>query len=267
MKTNGIVSPAWGSSPLTRGKPPLPHARRFGEGLIPAHAGKTARDRASGAGPRAHPRSRGENRGLIEALGEAQGSSPLTRGKLRPGIRAGTQHGLIPAHAGKTGPTSPCPLTPRAHPRSRGENALGITTCMPAPGSSPLTRGKPTRSPRRTKPGGLIPAHAGKTHWGSPSGRPLRAHPRSRGENLLHDRVSTAGGGSSPLTRGKRVAGAWSPKRVGLIPAHAGKTKRSAKIAPVKWAHPRSRGENGYFSLISSASAGSSPLTRGKRCG
>ena len=51
--------------------------------------------------------------------------------------------------------------------------------------------------------------------------------------------------GSSPLTRGKlvRIGGAlW---RVGLIPAHAGKTRRS--------------------SLASSRAAGSSPLTRGKR--
>ena len=50
-----------GSSPLTRGK--LSSARRQSRltGLIPAHAGKTARWPAPSARPRAHPRSRGEN--------------------------------------------------------------------------------------------------------------------------------------------------------------------------------------------------------------
>ena len=50
-----------GSSPLTRGKRPVNHARPHFTGLIPAHAGKTAH---AWIGPRpaeAHPRSRGEN--------------------------------------------------------------------------------------------------------------------------------------------------------------------------------------------------------------
>ena len=70
-----------GSSPLTRGKPcqhraPVPHA-----GLIPAHAGKTARRRCPCANAAAHPRSREENlwEDRIRAL--EHGSSPLTRGK------------------------------------------------------------------------------------------------------------------------------------------------------------------------------------------
>ena len=74
-----------GSSPLTRGKPcqhraPVPHA-----GLIPAHAGKTARRRCPCANAAAHPRSREENlwEDRIRAL--EHGSSPLTRGK-RSGI-------------------------------------------------------------------------------------------------------------------------------------------------------------------------------------
>ena len=51
---------------------------------------------------------------------------------------------------------------------------------------------------------GLIPAHAGKTwiHFGYSLG--LRAHPRSRGENVHTDENVAFGQGSSPLTRGKR---------------------------------------------------------------
>ena len=51
----------WGSSPLTRGKPPVSDFAPYRVGLIPAHAGKTARPRPPTSQARAHPRSRGEN--------------------------------------------------------------------------------------------------------------------------------------------------------------------------------------------------------------
>ena len=53
------------------------------------------------------------------------------------------------------------------------------------------------------------------------------------------------GGGSSPLTRGKRSAESYS--------------------SPQAWAHPRSRGENGTMHALGAGGAGSSPLTRGKQ--
>ena len=71
-------------------------------GLIPAHAGKTCPGNRSTRTTRAHPRSRGENLNVRGTQGMAMGSSPLTRGK-RPHVRVGVfDHGLIPAHAGKT---------------------------------------------------------------------------------------------------------------------------------------------------------------------
>ena len=53
---------SWGSSPLTRGKPPSTPWTRPRGGLIPAHAGKTQECSLVGLLHRAHPRSRGENR-------------------------------------------------------------------------------------------------------------------------------------------------------------------------------------------------------------
>ena len=50
------------------------------------------------------------------------------------------------------------------------------------------------------------------------------AHPRSRGENVARVRAGVKEGGSSPLTRGKRHLQGRRIYRVGLIPAHAGKT-------------------------------------------
>ena len=154
-----------GSSPLTRGKREQIARWLDDQGLIPAHAGKTAVLRALRPGLGAHPRSRGEN---------------VTRGKATP-----LRPRLIPAHAGKT--TNPdAPVTPEtAHPRSRGENRSG--------------------GRRRRPRGGLIPAHAGKTSQRTRASPPARAHPRSRGENFRAACRSSAVSGSSPLTRGKHM--------------------------------------------------------------
>ena len=132
-------------------------------------------------------------------------------------------------------------------------------------GSSPLTRGKLRRWAGTRARGRLIPAHAGKTPRSSQNRRRRKAHPRSRGENgsALFSNVPEPG--SSPLTRGKR----WWPGRfgvlVGLIPAHAGKTRGEERTHTVGWAHPRSRGENRGRRRLHLRGRGSSPLTRGKR--
>ena len=132
------------------------------------------------------------------------GSSPLTRGKRSGPYPESPGIGLIPAHAGKTLQVSRVEDGPRAHPRSRGENARSCTSCGMVAGSSPLTRGK--RGIRMGAP----------TVGG--------AHPRSRGENALMTFVAFGVWGSSPLTRGKPPGWSVLPAITGLIPAHAGKT-------------------------------------------
>ena len=94
---------------------------------------------------------------------------------------------------------------------------------------------------------------------------PPAAHPRSRGENLKDAGRLVIGGGSSPLTRGKRgcFPGCWVS--AGLIPAHAGKTPARGRAYGSPWAHPRSRGENLTEFTHYSSATGSSPLTRGKQ--
>ena len=73
---------------------------------------------------------------------------------------------------------------------------------------------------------GLIPAHAGKTGIGWGPGRAGRAHPRSRGENSANCGLGGGDEGSSPLTRGKLDRVGAQVYNDGLIPAHAGKTRR-----------------------------------------
>ena len=76
---------------------------------------------------------------------------------------------------------------------------------------------------------------------------------------------STARPGSSPLTRGKQLMSQHSRSSVGLIPAHAGKTRRVGFEGEGSRAHPRSRGENLRRAPGTHDHGGSSPLTRGKR--
>ena len=171
---------------------------------------------------------------------------------------------LIPAHAGKTHGLPPQMMSTGAHPRSRGENAFGITTCRAAPGSSPLTRGKPDP---RLEVGDLIrliPAHAGKTTNARGDKIAGAAHPRSRGENIDGFVSGIKSAGSSPLTRGKRAHEVSRSSDGRLIPAHAGKTDAHRTVNVLPQAHPRSRGENMGGGCRVRRCWGSSPLTRGK---
>ena len=175
-----------------------------------------------------------------------------------------TSQGTYPRSRGKTsivqGTTR---YTGDSSPLTRGKPGDELSDLRPR-GPSPLTRGKHSLAAPNAPPGGLIPAHAGKTrHTLCPSSSGT-AHPRSRGENSNAADRSTPAGGSSPLTRGKLVEGARLFDVVGLIPAHAGKTPLVSHRAISRPAHPRSRGENEYQARKSVTVRGSSPLTRGK---
>ena len=176
-----------------------------------------------------------------------KGSSPLTRGKPRMPLISVVSSGIIPAHAGKTS-VSTVPASPGLdHPRSRGENVSVAAVAVTRPGSSPLTRGKLCALPSGACRGGIIPAHAGKTSRAHPTTCGPWDHPRSRGENEVVERVVVAVPGSSPLTRGKRCQSLGGVGRRGIIPAHAGKTRRHEDARHARRDHPRSRGENAWI--------------------
>ena len=214
-----------GSSPLTRGKPSARASSSTTWRLIPAHAGKTCRLCGLRILGGAHPRSRGENPALVTMDEIWKGSSPLTRGKPCRRRISRPVGGLIPAHAGKTRKTPKQCKQWAAHPRSRGENQVKGHLRVVLAGSSPLTRGKLIRVLLRTSGQRLIPAHAGKTTVPAFVLSMSQAHPRSRGENTSMASSVPISLGSSPLTRGKRAQIKAAVSVVGLIPAHAGKTR------------------------------------------
>ena len=222
-----------GSSPLTRGKHALSIRVRRALGLIPAHAGKTDQRGARGSTRAAHPRSRGENAFRRRNRQHTRGSSPLPRGNRPRAQPLHASHRLIPAHAGKTPRRHRVAASLPAHPRSRGENGRCSLSFSLLRGSSPLTRGKRGLVVACEVGARLIPAHAGKTPYGTTPHLQSGAHPRSRGENFVVVEELPDGVGSSPLTRGKQRLrlSLLSPPR--LIPAHAGKTAARAGRRPL----------------------------------
>ena len=284
VRTPCAFSLPYGSSPLTRGKHHIPDCDVMTLGLIPAHAGKTKSPGGCQGCGWAHPHSCGENAKARGYRTMCMGSSPLARGKQAASRGCCVAARLIPAHAGKTRPMPSGTRAPRAHPRSRGENAGIRQPARPFSGSSPLSRGKHPTPPRGVGERGLIPAHAGKTRgpgYGMRVGQApprsreenssdpwrrqrSRAPPHSRGENpkvVVFDNLMD---GSSPLTRGKPIRVLAVRGDLGLIPAHTGKTGTGCPSSPHPWAHPHSRGENAISMIKESQTAGSSPLTRGK---
>ena len=213
---------------------------------------------------RAHPRACGENFRLLWWVEQPLGSSPRMRGK-RSSLHSNlVEDGLIPAHAGKTTKAQEIATQWPAHPRACGENEAPIDKRGRAVGSSPRMRGKRALTLETVYRCGLIPAHAGKTITKLKMLFERWAHPRACGENLSVNGNGVRCKGSSPRMRGKLSAARPATSNIGLIPAHAGKTRSLCCDRSAYWAHPRACGENSARGRRASIPRGSSPRMRGK---
>ena len=88
-------------------------------------------------------------------------------------------------------------------------------------------------------------------------------HPRIRGEHSSGDDHHDSDDGSSPHTRGARVAEALFGHFKGIIPAYAGSTRRRRARSVAMPDHPRIRGEHVQMNRAIADGSGSSPHTRG----
>ena len=173
---------------------------------------------------RAHPRSRGADNSNERDSSVSRGSSPLARGGRRLGCAGAGRRGLIPARAGRTVPVRTMTRRVRAHPRSRGADAVSVALALVGEGSSPLARGGPGAVRLRARAIGLIPARAGRTRSHATRAPAAGAHPRSRGADPGPLVARPARTGSSPLARGGHLLEPLALKLRGLIPARAGRT-------------------------------------------
>ena len=191
-----------GSSPLARGTLPFIEQAGTPVGLIPARAGNTMRHNVQAVTRGAHPRSRGEHYKNPNPKGTEMGSSPLARGTPHGFAPRLSSWGLIPARAGNTSCSRSIRVCSRAHPRSRGEHAVGAVASWAYTGSSPLARGTRFHCRARNQRAGLIPARAGNTRKDQHRRQEAGAHPRSRGEHRSYGLPPRVRRGSSPLARG-----------------------------------------------------------------
>ena len=255
---------SWGSSPRVRGKPGRPFATGRPALAHPRACGENCSSLVGTYDGGAHPRACGENGEVVAGGGAAQGSSPRVRGKRQRRTTPSPGLGLIPARAGKTGCATPWRATRWAHPRACGENSRAPMESFFSWGSSPRVRGKPLGGFSSSSRGGLIPARAGKTTWGSFRVSARTAHPRACGENFSSHECSDRLCGSSPRVRGKQQIATIKSATGGLIPARAGKTGCSYGFRRRHRAHPRACGENKANSRTTQWGTGSSPRVRGK---
>ncbi len=209
----------YGSSPLAGRRPTLPVGTVSGQGLIPARGETTKPLAATSRSRGAHPRSRGDDASTRGDHPRRRGSSPLAgrRRPRRPGRRRG--RGLIPARGETTPGRSPGSGRPRAHPRSRGDDARRDAPAPGAAGSSPLA-GRRLLDRRQVDPlNGLIPARGETTGSRRSAGRWGSAHPRSRGDDGLGGGRVAMATGSSPLAGRRRRHAQGAAAGRGLIPA------------------------------------------------
>ena len=234
-----------GSSPHTRGAQASEHLGQHVRGIIPAYAGSTD--------------------SLSTEKFRARGSSPHTRGAPGRRLALVLRIGIIPAYAGSTTPSWNVTGKPADHPRIRGEHVFPFFLVRVPLGSSPHTRGARYHHRHGLSAMGIIPAYAGSTIRVRTISSFLADHPRIRGEHAHIPQRFRRPDGSSPHTRGARVAARECLPRLGIIPAYAGSTGMDLRPAVTTADHPRIRGEHGDRGGEDGLYAGSSPHTRGAR--
>ena len=210
-----------------------------------------------------HPRACGEHKQMLAPHEISEGSSPRLRGTLRTASCIRRRCGIIPALAGNTTCSGPCPTVSWDHPRACGEHAGVDPLTLSTVGSSPRLRGTRSFSSSSSALFGIIPALAGNTYPSMWSSATRWDHPRACGEHLVCSLKLVFSLGSSPRLRGTLEP--WSRKHThqGIIPALAGNTLCAMSCMSWSGDHPRACGE--HFSTVSpmSLTCGSSPRLRG----
>ena len=195
-------------------------------GITPAHAGKREAPPADRRPGWDHPCACGEKRKHSRDQHGKEGSPPRMRGKGAGRRGCVPDHGITPAHAGKSAsrPGRACPRWD--HPRACGEKIRSRSCSRKLIGSSPRMRGKVRKMCFAFRQQGITPAHAGKSMLMPQISRCCWDHPRACGEKYAAPFKLAVGGGSPPRMRGKVRVILADEHHAGITTAHAG--KRSA---------------------------------------
>ena len=124
-------------------------------------------------------------------------------------------------------------------------------------------RGTLGRSIRLLNAGRIIPAHAGNSQMSQPLTVVISDHPRACGELATSAMIRIPSYGSSPRMRGTHTLPRFVAKKVRIIPAHAGNSRRFHHPTHRYSDHPRACGELPTRNFAIPLAVGSSPRMRG----
>ena len=232
-----------GSPPRVRGKAPDPKEKTINPRITPACAGKRLQEEIVRKRYGDHPRVCGEKQTIVGEYGPELGSPPRVRGKVELHHQDQTHVGITPACAGKRGKEHSFYQSMEDHPRVCGEKAILGATTGGVNGSPPRVRGKVAPLRLLVAVGGITPACAGKSMDHARKQSQRRDHPRACGEKLFHKMILRLPKGSPPRMRGKGINTASISRRLGITPAHAGKSPQRSIRHNVFRDHPRACGE------------------------
>ena len=149
------------------------------------------------------------------------------RGKVCLHYAAYCVRRITPAHAGKRAPLCRQRYSSEDHPRACGEKLVRLRHDTARQGSPPRMRGKVPHEGGERIPGGITPAHAGKSGTKSADSGAVKDHPRACGE--------------------KQNQNAKNARRLWITPAHAGKSQKLYRKKRQYRDHPRACGEKSYI--------------------
>ncbi len=252
-----------GSSPRWRGGPDMVRDAVADDGVIPALAGRTRVGHVRSVCQGGHPRAGGADICTSSPAIVMYGSSPRWRGGPPCARRLVRGHGVIPALAGRTAaqPSSFQPNT--GHPRAGGADARHVGASERVTGSSPRWRGGQGLVDQIADLDGVIPALAGRTCFDPPAAITCGGHPRAGGADCPTAHPTGLDDGSSPRWRGGHVAVTVDSRRLGVIPALAGRTTPPAPMTCLTTGHPRAGGADDDEEEGPYEDDGSSPRWRG----
>ena len=253
-----------GSSPRVRGEASARRMESRIRGIIPAGAGRRQYQTIIPEEERDHPRGCGEKSSAVTSLCRPEGSSPRVRGEEASMMILAPGEGIIPAGAGRRYSFQRWLRAHWDHPRGCGEKRCGVKGQFAVEGSSPRVRGEVLERSYFHTVSGIIPAGAGRRLQPRAPVGARGDHPRGCGEKALIQSLHALIEGSSPRVRGEDKNAFPKERRVGIIPAGAGRSILPSIPNLRERDHPRGCGEKFTFSGLVSAVSGSSPRVRGE---
>ena len=194
------------------------------------------------AGP-VHPRVCGELRPPDGIAAHPDGSSPRVRGTLALRLFVAAQRRFIPACAGNSVAVVANVVRRAVHPRVCGELIATPDALRQRTGSSPRVRGTRHVLGRVYAGSRFIPACAGNSLAAPVIRNTPPVHPRVCGELGPNPRRPTQSDGSSPRVRGTPFLRPRKQVRLRFIPACAGNSPNTSRVASSLTVHPRVCGE------------------------